>query len=121
MHGAPLGAAEVAAAREPLAGAHAPFEIPEEVYAAFAKVAARGASARADWAARLDSPRRAAFLSAQAGEAPGLPAGDGRLQGRAAAGPAEGRDAKASEMALEVVNAAVPFTVGGSADLDGST
>ena len=35
VHGAPLGGAEVLATREALGWAHAPFELPEEVYAAW--------------------------------------------------------------------------------------
>jgi len=121
VHGAPLGAAEVAAARERLGWRHAPFEVPEDVYAAFARVAARGASARADWAARLDSsPHRAAFLGAEAGEAPGLAAAMADHKAGLLRDRPKVATRKASEMALEVVNAAVPFTVGGSADLTGS-
>ena len=121
VHGAPLGATEIAAARERLGWSHAPFEIPEDVYAAFAKVAARGANARADWAARLNSsPHRAAFLSAQAGEAPGLGAAIADYKAGLLRDRPKVATRKASEMALEVVNAAVPFTVGGSADLTGS-
>ena len=121
VHGAPLGAAEIAAARERLGWSHAPFEVPEDVYAAFAKVAARGASARAAWAARLDSsPHRAAFLAAQAGEAPGLAAAMADYKAGLLRDRPKVATRKASEMALEVVNAAVPFTVGGSADLTGS-
>ena len=101
VHGAPLGAAEVAAARERLGWSHAPFEIPEDVYAAFAKVAARGADARADWAARLDSsPDRAAFLSAQAGEAPGLAAAMADYKAGLLRDRPKVATRKASEMAL---------------------
>ena len=65
-------------------------------------------------------PDRAAFLSAQAGEAPGLTAAMADYKAGLLRDRPKVATRKASEMALEVVNAAVPFTVGGSADLTGS-
>ncbi|MGB8815535.1 MAG: 1-deoxy-D-xylulose-5-phosphate synthase N-terminal domain-containing protein, partial [Paracoccaceae bacterium] len=62
VHGAPLGDAEIAAARVQLGWEHAPFDIPASVYAAWGKVAARGQAAHAAWDARLaTSPKKAAF------------------------------------------------------------
>ena len=46
VHGAPLGDAEIAAARAALGWTHAPFEIPEDVYAGWHATAARGRAAR---------------------------------------------------------------------------
>ena len=121
VHGAPLGAEEIAAARVGLAWDHAPFEIPDEVYAAFARVAARGAEARADWAARLAaSPRRAAFEAARAGMPETFGAAMAAYKAQLLADRPKVATRKASEMALQVVNEAVPFTIGGSADLTGS-
>jgi transketolase len=121
VHGAPLGAAEIAAARTGLGWEHDPFELPEDVYAAFARVAARGAEARAAWAARLaSSPDRAAFEAAQAGDAPNLAAAMADYKAGLVAERPKVATRKASEMALQVVNGAVPFTIGGSADLTGS-
>jgi len=55
-HGEPLGAEEIALTRESLGWAHAPFEIPAEVYAAWdAKVT--GAQVEAAWAERCLSSR----------------------------------------------------------------
>ena len=121
VHGAPLGAEEIAATRAGLGWDHAPFEIPDEVYAAFSRIAARGAEARADWAARLAvSPNRAAFEAARAG----LPETFGTAMAAYKATLLAERPTvatrKASEMALQVVNEALPFTIGGSADLTGS-
>jgi len=121
VHGAPLGAAEIAAARARLDWPHAPFEVPEGVYAAWAAVAARGARARADWQARLAAhPDRAAYLAAQAGDASALPAAIAACKAQLSADRPRVATRKASEMALGVVNATLPFTVGGSADLTGS-
>ncbi|MTE00308.1 transketolase [Paracoccus sp. YIM 132242] len=122
VHGAPLGAEEIAAARKVLDWPHDPFILPADVTTAWAAIAARGAQARADWAARLEtSPDRAAFLAAQgAPDASALrKAIADHCQGLAADRP-KVATRKASEMALEVINAALPRTIGGSADLTGS-
>ena len=121
VHGAPLGDAEIAAARARLGWDHAPFEIPEDVHAAWARVAARGARAHADWQARLDASAKADDLRAHLAQdtAPLGPA-MAEHKARLLADKPKLATRKASEMALEVVNAALPFTIGGSADLTGS-
>ncbi|MDX1483856.1 MAG: transketolase, partial [Alphaproteobacteria bacterium] len=123
-HGAPLGAEEVAATREALGWSAAPFEIPDDVLAAWRAAGARGADDRAAWAARLEAApaeTRARFESAIAGD---LPAGfDDALatyaEAVAAAAP-NWATRKASQEALEVFTEMVPEMVGGSADLTGS-
>ncbi|QYK40708.1 MAG: transketolase [Paracoccaceae bacterium] len=121
VHGAPLGPAEIAAARAHLGWAHAPFDIPAEVYAAFARIAARGARARADWLARADAhPARDAFAAHLARDAAPLAAPMAAHKAALIADRPRVATRKASEMALAVVNAALPFAVGGSADLTGS-
>ncbi|ULB12062.1 transketolase (plasmid) [Cereibacter azotoformans] len=121
VHGAPLGAEEIAAAREFLGWEHAPFEIPADLYAAWHGIAERGAAARAAWEARLAaSPARAAFEAAEAGDTSALPPAIAAYKAKLSAEKPKVATRKASEMALEVVNAALPFSVGGSADLTGS-
>lgn len=121
VHGAPLGAAEIAAARSHLGWTHDPFEMPGEVYAAFARAAARGHEARAAWAARLAlSPHRAAFETGQAADPAPLAAPMAAYKAGLIADRPKVATRKASEMALGVVNAALPFAIGGSADLTGS-
>lgn len=121
VHGAPLGEAEIAAARAALSWSHAPFEIPAEIYTAWARVAARGAEARRTWELRLAaSPQRAAFRAALAQDAAPLTAAMADYKAGLIAGKPKVATRKASEMALNVVNATLPFTVGGSADLTGS-
>ena len=67
-HGAPLGDEEIAAAREALGWNYPPFVVPDEVYADWHAIAARGKSAREAWEARLAaSPNREAFEAAHAG------------------------------------------------------
>ncbi|PTR07524.1 transketolase [Cereibacter azotoformans] len=121
VHGAPLGAEEIAAARAFLGWEHAPFEIPADLYAAWHGIAERGAAARAAWEARLAaSPARAAFEAAEAGDTSALPPAIAAYKAKLSADKPKVATRKASEMALEVVNAALPFSVGGSADLTGS-
>jgi transketolase len=118
-HGAPLGAAEIAAARETLAWPHAPFEVPDDVRSAWEAVATRGRAARRAWEARLAaSPRRAEFEAAMAGDLPDAvfaALADFRRDHQAKATAVATR--KASELALGAINAATDLTVGGSADL----
>jgi transketolase len=121
-HGAPLGDDEIKAAREFLGWDHAPFEIPQDVYDAWAKVANRGATARNAWNVRLQNSADAeAFNASIAGTDT-----DAVIKAMTAYRKRLSEDApkvatrKASQMALEVVNATLSNTIGGSADLTGS-
>ncbi len=118
-HGSPLGADEVAAARKELGWDLPPFEIPADVAKAWREAGARGSTARAEWLSRLEAGGRAQELRDQlAGRI-----GDGWLKPyleELVANPPKVATRKASEMALEAINAACPWTIGGSADLTGS-
>ncbi|SEN57578.1 transketolase [Paracoccus alcaliphilus] len=122
VHGAPLGAEEIAAARKALNWPYDPFTLPEDVMTAWGAIAQRGAQARADWTTRLEgSAHRAAFLEAQnRPDAGALRNAIAAHCARIASERPSVATRKASEMALEVVNATLPNTVGGSADLTGS-
>jgi len=121
VHGAPLGAAEIAAARVRLGWPHAPFEIPAEVRAAWRRVAARGAARRSDWDRRLAaSANRAAFETARRADTGALAEAIAAFKAGLAANAPTVATRKASEMTLAVVNAALPASIGGSADLTGS-
>ena len=118
-HGAALGADEIAAARLGLGWDSPPFEVPDDVASAWRAAGSRGARDRADWHRRLESSGKSdEFLARMVGKCddawlkPYLEKllGDSR--------PVATR--KASEMALEAINAAIPATIGGSADLTGS-
>ena len=126
VHGAPLGAAEIAAARETLNWPHAPFEIPADIYAAWS-ARDKGALAEIEWNKQFDA-YRAAYpeLAAEF---------ERRMQGELPTAWAEARDAaiakivdaaqtvatrKASQIALEAFSPSLPEFVGGSADLTGS-
>ena len=118
-HGAALGADEVAAARKELGWDSPPFEIPDDVAKAWREAGSRGARDRAEWHRRLEASGKAAeFTDRMAGQLDDQwlkPYLDGLL-----ADPPKVATRKASEMALEAINAAIPATIGGSADLTGS-
>ncbi|BBH15389.1 transketolase [Chromobacterium haemolyticum] len=125
-HGAPLGAAEIAAAREGLNWPHAPFEIPAEVYAEWS-ARDKGALAEIEWNKRFDAYRAAypelaaEFSRRMQGE---LPAGWEETKAAALAKIADAAQTvatrKASQITLEALSPALPEFVGGSADLTGS-
>ena len=124
VHGAPLGADEIAATRAELGWPHPPFEVPEGVLAAWRATAGSGADARAAWQARLASlepSARTEFDSIMSGD---LPAGtEGAVADYIAtliAEPKKVATRKASQMALEALTPIVPAMIGGSADLTGS-
>jgi transketolase len=119
-HGAALGPDEVAAARAQLGWAWPPFEIPPAIAEAWRAAGSRSQGAHADWRARLAaSPDRAEFERRMDGC---LPEGSSRDEylDWLAANPQHVATRKSSEMALERINAFLPETIGGSADLTGS-
>ena len=121
-HGAPLGAEEVAAAREALGWSHAPFVIPGNIAAAWREAGARGRAARKAWQKRLEaSAERAEFERRASGALPaGFAAAMADYKAGLLADPPKLATRQASQRALGAVNAALPETIGGSADLTGS-
>jgi transketolase len=120
VHGAALGDAEIAAAREYLGWTAAPFEIPADILADWRSLAAKGASLRAEWEKRLaGNAQGAEFSRRMAGDLPsGEEAGKAFREWLGQSQKVATR--KASEMALEILTPAIPEMVGGSADLTGS-
>ena len=121
-HGAPLGADEIAAAREFLGWSLPPFEIPDQVYADWNAAAQRGAEHRAAWQERLNASNHAPAFAAALDGSTRAPLAEAmrEYKARLIADKPKVATRKASEMALEVVNATVANMVGGSADLTGS-
>ena len=118
-HGAALGKDEVAAARQELGWDYPPFEIPADVAKGWHAAGQRGSVDRAEWHRRLDaSKQKNEFLARIAGKIDDRwlkPHLDALI-----AKPPTVATRKASEMALEAINTAIPATIGGSADLTGS-
>src|SRR4249919_1761150 len=118
-HGAALGADEVAAARKELGWDFPPFEIPDDVAKAWREAGCRGGKDRTDWNWRLETSGKAQeFRDRLAGRIDDLwlkPYVEALVSN-----PPKVATRKASEMALEVINTACPWTIGGSADLTGS-
>jgi transketolase len=119
-HGAALGPEEVKAAREHLVWDSEPFDLPEPIVAAWRQAGARHRNAHEQWRAKLAaSPHREEFVRRMEGRLPADTGIAGHIQGLLVS-PQKVASRKASELALEAINAALPETIGGSADLTGS-
>ncbi|MDD3676428.1 transketolase, partial [Thauera propionica] len=126
VHGAPLGAAEIEAARAHIGWTHAPFEIPADVYAAW-DARTKGASLEGQWNAafaayRAAHPELAAeFERRMAGE---LPADWDAHVAAVLAKVVDKAETiatrKASQNSIEAYAPKLPELLGGSADLAGS-
>ncbi|VWX54669.1 transketolase [Novosphingobium sp. 9U] len=120
VHGAPLGADEIAATRLGLGWTAEPFVIPEDILADWRKVGAKGAAAREEWESRVAAdPQAAEFQRRMAGELPDVAEVRATLQSWLE-GDANVATRKASENVLNVLVPAIPELIGGSADLTGS-
>ena len=126
VHGAALGEAEVAAARQALGWAHDPFAVPAEVYEDWSCVR-KGKGVQADWQAgfdryRAEHPNLAEELERRmAGRLPeGWASGLHRLAGSAQDQMQALATRKSSQLCLDALAPALPELFGGSADLTGS-
>ncbi|NLO80808.1 MAG: transketolase [Xanthomonadaceae bacterium] len=126
VHGAPLGAEEIAAAREFLNWPYPPFEIPAEIYQAY-DARARGRELEQEWQSRYQAykaayPELAAEFERRLNKE--LPAAWEELVQQAVReadrAAADVATRKASESALNVLGPHLPELIGGSADLTGS-
>ncbi|MER8375651.1 transketolase [Mesorhizobium sp. M1406] len=118
-HGAPLGDAEIAATRQNIGWAYAPFAVPDDILSAWREIAERGQAARRAWERRLAaSPKRKAFERAIGGKLPdAVFEALGAFRSEHVQKATKVATRKASEMALTAINGATELTVGGSADL----
>ena len=122
-HGAPLGEAEIAGAREQLGWNHAPFEIPAAIASAW-DARAKGAAAEDAWTQKFSAyqsayPELAAeFKRRMRGELPA--AWPATIEKFVADTQAQGTDIatrKASQNTLNHIGPLLPELLGGSADL----
>ncbi len=121
VHGAALGADEVAATRAALGWTAPAFEIPADILADWRSLGAKGAALHAEWHARAAAdPRFDEFKRRMAGELPADKSAARDYLASLLADPPKVATRKSSEMALGVLTAAIPEMVGGSADLTGS-
>ena len=126
VHGAPLGADEIAATRAAIGWPHAPFEIPESVYKGWDQRAV-GAQAQSAWQKTFDAyaakyPEQAQqFVRRMRGE---MPAGFADAASKLLAATNEKAETiasrKASQLAITALVELLPEMLGGSADLTGS-
>ncbi|MDP3675909.1 MAG: transketolase [Novosphingobium sp.] len=120
VHGAALGADEIAAARVALGWTAPPFEIPADIAAYWHLAGRQGQGAHAAWRERLAASDKAASFTAQmAGELPPLN-GFADYLAKIASDQPTVATRKASENTLQALTADVPAMIGGSADLTGS-
>nr|WP_040880233.1 transketolase [Marinobacterium rhizophilum] len=122
-HGAPLGADEIAATRAALDWPHAPFEVPESVYADW-NARQRGAALERDWQQRLEHyraehPQLAMELERRL--ASDLPADwdqfSDELVARTQQAARTQASRKSSQQLLDALGPVLPELLGGSADL----
>ena len=125
-HGAPLGAEEVAGAREAMGWTHPPFEVPDEVRAGW-DARARGVELEEAWRGRMEAyraawPDHAAELERRLrGALPGdWPSASEAAIAAIAREGAAAATRQASQIALEHFAPHLPELIGGSADLTGS-
>ena len=125
-HGAPLGDEEIALTREAMGWMHAPFEVPEDVRAAW-DATAQGGAREKDWqqrfeAYRADHPQLAAEFERRMTS--GLPVEwPEKAEAFVASVDADAKTVatrKASQLALEGFGPMLSELIGGSADLAGS-
>ncbi|WP_375452234.1 transketolase [uncultured Devosia sp.] len=121
-HGSPLGAEEIAGAKAALGITYPAFEVPPEILSTWRAAGTRSQNIRGEWQSRIaasahkdEFERRAngtlpvGFLEAMDAYKKKLSAEQPKVATR-----------KSGQMALEIINAAIPETLGGSADLTGS-
>ena len=120
VHGSPLGADEIAAAREQLGWEYEPFVVPDAILADWKATGEHGKAARSQWQDRAKQyDTTGEFADRMAGK---LPEGDllaGAME-EWLSGDQKVATRKASEMVLGKLTASVPAMIGGSADLTGS-
>ena len=123
-HGAPLGDEEIALTREALGWDAEPFKVPEDILDAWRIAGLNSCKDHKSWEKRfdgIDSELKGEFERRMRGDIPGE-LGDAilKLKKKLAKDQPKMATRQSSQAVLEVINEAVPETIGGSADLTGS-
>ena len=125
-HGAPLGDGEIDLTREALGWSHAPFVVPEDIYAHW-DARESGAQAEASWNSALEGYRSAypeladEFERRMRGELPDeFMKGVDDFIAQCVANESDVASRKASQQAIAALAPTLPELLGGSADLAGS-
>jgi transketolase len=120
-HGAPLGAEELAGARQKLGWTAPAFEVPQPILAAWRQAGQRSVAVRQAWEGRLaalDGERRALWDRLAAHRLPdGWRQAAQGFKARMLAEKPKWATRKSSQEALEVLTQAIPELIAGSADL----
>jgi transketolase len=117
-HGSPLGKDEIAGARKNLGWGYGEFEIPDAILSAWREVGARGEKAFAEWNKKSHDKNFDRLIN---GDLPdGWNAALASFKKKIAETKPKEATRKSSENTLEVLTAAIPEMIGGSADLTGS-
>ncbi|MEE2945478.1 MAG: transketolase [Pseudomonadota bacterium] len=123
-HGALTDPEQLKAAKETWGWDYGSFEIPADIKAQWEAIGSRGAAEREAWEARfaeVSTQKQNRFNRAYALDVPKkLSAAIKALKKEVSEGQPKVATRKSSEMALKAINAVMPETVGGSADLTGS-
>lgn len=123
-HGSPLGPDEIAGTRAALGWSAEAFEVPSDILDDWRLVGLNAAKERVSWKKRLeeaDNGIKSEFERRMSGELPtGFASAVSEYKKQLVKDLPKVATRKASEMALNVVNEALPETIGGSADLTGS-
>ncbi len=121
-HGSPLGAEEVAGAREKLGWPYPPFTVPETILNAWRLAGSRGSAAYEAWTKRHHAHKdRAEFDRQQSGELPAAFAATIEATKKAVSAEAPKLATRqSSQRLLEALSPVMPELLGGSADLTGS-
>ena len=123
-HGSPLGDEEITGARKNLKWDHAPFDIPNDIRAAWLDAGAQGQSAREAWEqrhAKMDAAQKKDFDTALTGDVAAITEKTiNAFKEKMTAEAPKIATRAASGKVLEALVPAIPTLLGGSADLTGS-
>ncbi|MFT6385870.1 MAG: transketolase [Rickettsiales bacterium] len=121
VHGSPLGFDEIELTRKSLGWSYGEFEIPDNVLNDWRKSGSRSEESYKNWQENLEkSALKAEFVRLQNGELPNFKNALDELKAKVLENKPKQASRKSSGDVLEVLTAAIPELIAGSADLTGS-